>query len=89
MVPRIGEVEECLRDPSVTGPNGQLGGWGMEIADIGIRIAEERSKTEQSVEERPIKRPQKGHPSLSWFGEVINVSMPFPRDFAVRCLELG
>ena len=89
MVPRIGEVEEWVRDPSVAGPNGQLGGWRKEIADIGMRIAEERGKSEQSVEEPPIKRPQKGDPSLSWFGEVTNVSMPFPRDAAVRCLELG
>ncbi|KAH9899514.1 hypothetical protein C8Q73DRAFT_639825 [Cubamyces lactineus] len=74
MVPRIGEVEEWVRDPPTVGPNGQLGGWRREMTDIGTRIAEQRGQ-EGSVEEAPIKRPQKSDTSLSWFGEVLDLRL--------------
>ncbi|KAJ8487538.1 hypothetical protein ONZ51_g4099 [Trametes cubensis] len=74
MVPRIGEVEEWVRDPPTVGPNGQLGGWRREMTDIGTRIAEQRGQ-EGSVEEAPIKRPQKGDNSLNWFGEVLDLRL--------------
>ena len=73
MVPRIGEVEEWVRENPVVGANGQLGGWRRDMADLGTRIAEDRGK-ENSVEESPIKRPDKDDSSLSWFGEVMDVS---------------
>ncbi|KAI1796055.1 hypothetical protein LXA43DRAFT_1160458 [Ganoderma leucocontextum] len=75
MVPRIGEVEEWVREGPVIVQNGQLGGWRRHMADIGTRIAEERGKSEQSVEEPPIRRPQKGDGSLNWFGEVTNLHL--------------
>ncbi len=74
MVPRIGEVEEWARDPPTVGPDGRLGGWRRDIANIGTRIAENRGK-EGSVEEPPFKRPEKGDTSLAWFGEVLDVSV--------------
>ena len=77
MVPRIGEVEEWVRETPTVSPNGQLGGWRRQMADIGTRIAEERGR-EGSVEEPPIRRPQKGDASLNWFGEVTDVG-GFPR----------
>ena len=73
MVPRIGEVEDWVRETPVVGTNGQLAGWRREMADLGTHIAEERGK-ENSVEEPPIKRPEKDDTSLGWFGEVMNVS---------------
>ncbi|EJF62287.1 hypothetical protein DICSQDRAFT_104652 [Dichomitus squalens LYAD-421 SS1] len=74
MVPRIGEVEEWVRESPTVSPNGQLGGWRRQMADIGTRIAEERGR-EGSVEEPPIRRPQKGDTSLNWFGEVIDLRL--------------
>ena len=73
MVPRIGEVEEWVREAPVVGANGQLGGWRRDMADLGTRIAEERGKA-GSVGEPPIRRPTKDDPSLNWFGEVMDVS---------------
>ncbi|KAL7282655.1 hypothetical protein ACG7TL_004128 [Trametes sanguinea] len=74
MVPRIGEVEEWVREPPTVGPTGQLGGWRREMAEIGARIAEQRG-TEGAVEELPIRRPQKGDASLNWFGEVLDLRL--------------
>lgn len=79
MVPRIGEVEEWVRDPPVAMQNGRYNGWRGHMQDIGMRIAEEHAKSEQSVVEPPIRRPQKGDTSLNWFGEVTNVSPRFLR----------
>ena len=73
MVPRIGEVEEWVREAPVVGANGQLGGWRREMADLGTRIAEERGQT-NSVEEPRIKRPTKDDLTVNWFGEVTDVS---------------
>lgn len=72
LVPRIGEVEEWVRDAPIVNTNGQLGGWRRDLADIGTRIAEDRGK-EQGVDERPLQRPEKGDTSLNWFGEVTDV----------------
>ncbi|KAI0650395.1 hypothetical protein C8Q79DRAFT_902140 [Trametes meyenii] len=74
MVPRIGEVEEWVREAPIVGPTGQLGGWRREMTDLGTRIAEQRGK-EGSVEEVPIGRPQKDDPSLNWFGEVLDLRL--------------
>ncbi|KAI0775899.1 hypothetical protein BD413DRAFT_610617 [Trametes elegans] len=74
MVPRIGEVEEWVRDPPTVGPTGQLDGWRREMAEIGARIAEQRGK-EGSVEELPIRKPQKEDTDLNWFGEVLDLRL--------------
>ncbi|KAI0355359.1 hypothetical protein OH77DRAFT_1403203 [Trametes cingulata] len=74
MVPRIGEVEEWVREAPTVGPNGQLGGWRREMTEIGTRIAEQRGK-EGSIEEAPLRRPQKGDTSLNWFGEVVDLRL--------------
>ncbi|KAI0722317.1 hypothetical protein C8T65DRAFT_628933 [Cerioporus squamosus] len=74
MVPRIGEVEEWAREPPTVGPDGHLGGWRRDVANIGTRIAELRGK-EGSVEEPPFKRPEKGDTSLNWFGEVVDLHL--------------
>ncbi|RPD66821.1 hypothetical protein L226DRAFT_529226 [Lentinus tigrinus ALCF2SS1-7] len=74
MVPRIGEVEEWAREPPQVGADGHLGGWRRDMANIGTRIAENRGK-EGSVEEPPLKRPEKGDTSLNWFGEVVDLHL--------------
>ncbi|KAI0758238.1 hypothetical protein C8Q74DRAFT_307926 [Fomes fomentarius] len=73
-VPRIGEVEEWVREAPIVNTNGQLGGWRRDLADIGTRIAEARGK-EQGVDERPLQRPEKGDTSLNWFGEVTDLRL--------------
>ena len=85
MVPRIGEVEEWVREPPVVGANGQLGGWRREMADVGAKIAEDRGKA-NSVEELPLRRPQKGDTSLNWFGEVTDVRALL-RQFPLCCSD--
>ncbi|KAI0751129.1 hypothetical protein C8Q80DRAFT_1155693 [Daedaleopsis nitida] len=74
MVPRIGEVEEWVREPPVVGANGHLGGWRQDMSDMGHRIAEERGR-EQNIMEAPIQRPSLGDSSLSWFGEVTDLRL--------------
>lgn len=76
MVPRIGELEEWVREAPPVQANGQVGGWRREMVDIGNRIAERRGK-EPSLEEGKVQRPEKGDPTLNWFGEVIDVSAWF------------
>lgn len=72
MVPRIGEIEEWVREPPLSPETSQLGGWRREMTDIGNRIAERRGK-DPSIEEGEIQRPEKGNPKLNWFGEVAEV----------------
>ncbi|KAI0932058.1 hypothetical protein AcW2_000786 [Taiwanofungus camphoratus] len=74
MVPRIGEVEEWVREAPVVQPGGQLSGWRREMADIGNRIADRRGK-DPSIEEGQIMRPQKGSTHLNWFGEVTELRL--------------
>lgn len=69
-VPRIGEVEAWVRENPMT-PEGILVGWRREMADIGSNLA-----ATQGAKDHVIKRPFKGDDSLSWCGEVTNVS-PF------------
>lgn len=73
MVPRIGEVEEWVREPPVVSSAGRLGGWRREMADIGNRIAERRGM-DPTIEEGELQRPKKGDTHLDWFGEVVDVS---------------
>ncbi|KZT05999.1 uncharacterized protein LAESUDRAFT_759881 [Laetiporus sulphureus 93-53] len=74
MVPRIGEVEEWVRELPMVNPNGQLGGWRRDMADIGARIAERRGK-DPSIEEGHIQRPKKDDHRLNWFGEIIDLRL--------------
>lgn len=75
MVPRIGEMEDWVRESPVTlvSENGQLGGWRRIMAEIGNDIAQRRGK-DPTVEEGKLKRPQQNDTSLNWFGEVVDVS---------------
>lgn len=75
MVPRIGEMEDWVRESPVTqlGDSGQLGGWRRTMAEIGNDIAQRRGK-DPAIEERKLKRPQPNDTSLNWFGEVVDVS---------------
>lgn len=74
MVPRIGEIEEWVREPPLSPETSQLGGWRREMTDIGNRIAERRGK-DPSIEEGEIQRPEKGNPKLNWFGEVAELRL--------------
>lgn len=75
MVPRIGEMEDWVRESPVTqlDESGQLGGWRRIMAEIGNDIAQRRGK-DPAVEEGKLKRPSPNDTSLNWFGEVVDVS---------------
>lgn len=74
MVPRIGEVEDWVREsPLMHSENGQLGGWRRIMAETGSDIAQRRGK-DPTIEEGKLRRPQPNDPSLNWFGEVVDVS---------------
>lgn len=79
MVPRIGEMEDWVRESPMAGvtENGQLGGWRRIMAEIGNDIAQRRGK-HPAVEEGKLRRPQPNDKSLNWFGEVIDVSGVIP-----------
>ncbi|KAH9837167.1 uncharacterized protein C8Q71DRAFT_757052 [Rhodofomes roseus] len=74
MVPRIGEVEEWVREPPVVSGTGHLGGWRREMADIGNKIAERRGR-DPTIEEGELQRPHKGDTHLDWFGEVVDLHL--------------
>ena len=76
MVPRIGEMEDWVRESPVANvaENGQFGGWRKTMADIGNDIAQRRGK-DLTVEEGELRRPQPNDKSLNWFGEVVDVSV--------------
>ncbi|CCM05195.1 uncharacterized protein FIBRA_07404 [Fibroporia radiculosa] len=74
MVPRIGEVEDWVREPPVVSESGHLSGWRREMADIGNRIAERRGK-DSTIEEGQIRLPEEGSSRLNWFGEVIELRL--------------
>lgn len=71
-VPRIGELEEWVREVPAVNAHGHLSGWRREMAEIGNRIAELRG-VDPTLQEGQIKRAQPGDDSLSWFGEVTEV----------------
>ncbi|KAG1749838.1 uncharacterized protein EDB91DRAFT_1109926 [Suillus paluster] len=70
-VPRIGEIEEWVREVPVR-PDGEFSGWRRTMADLGTKIASERK-------ERPsvyrVKHPTKDDASFSWFGEVTGLRL--------------
>ena len=86
MVPRIGEMEDWVRESPVThvGENGQFGGWRRTMADIGNDIAQRRGK-DPAVEEGILRRPQANDTSLNWFGEVVDVRSFIPAFKLPRC----
>jgi ubiquitin-conjugating enzyme E2 O len=70
-VPRIGEIEEWVREVPVR-PDGEFSGWRRTMADMGTKIASER-KEKPTVSR--VKHPTRDDASLSWFGEVTGVSV--------------
>ncbi|KAG1715995.1 hypothetical protein ID866_1160 [Astraeus odoratus] len=71
-VPKIGEIEEWVREPAVRS-DGELGGWRRDMADLGAKVAAERRT------QRPplycLRLPQKQDKSLMWFGEVTELRL--------------
>lgn len=76
MVPRIGEMEDWVRESPVThlGESPHLAGWRRVMAEIGNDIAQRRGK-DPTIEEGKLKRPQPNDTSLNWFGEVIDLRL--------------
>ncbi|KAH7929335.1 hypothetical protein BV22DRAFT_1109934 [Leucogyrophana mollusca] len=68
-VPRIGEIEPWVRESPIR-PDGELGGWRRDMADLGTRIASERKGPIHHV-----RRPSTDDKSLSWFGEVTGLRL--------------
>ena len=69
IVPKIGELEEWVREVPVT-PEGQMSGWRLEMTEIGADLASNRRTASASS----VKRPLHNDHSLSWCGEVTGVS---------------
>lgn len=77
MVPRIGELEDWVREiPSMT-CNGQITGWRREMSTLGSRIANARGKP-SAIPEGSLIVPERGDERYNWFGEVLDVSSYFP-----------
>ncbi|KAG1758981.1 hypothetical protein EDD22DRAFT_806982 [Suillus occidentalis] len=70
-VPRIGEIEEWVREVPVR-PDGEFSGWRRTMADMGTKIASER-KEKPTVSR--VKHPTRDDASLSWFGEVTGLRL--------------
>lgn len=70
-VPKIGELEEWVREVPMT-PEGQMSGWRLEMTEIGAELASNRRAA--SVSASSVKRPLHDDPSSSWCGEVTGVS---------------
>lgn len=69
-VPKIGEIEEWVREPPVRA-DGELCGWRRSMADLGARIAANRNA--QRLYLYDVSLPSADDNSLSWFGEVTEV----------------
>lgn len=69
-VPKIGEIEEWVREPPVRA-DGELCGWRRTMADIGATIASKRNTQPLSLFD--VSLPSTDDNSLSWFGEVTEV----------------
>lgn len=69
-VPKIGEVEEWVREPPVRA-DGELCGWRRTMADVGAMIAANRNT--QRLYLYDVSLPSVGDNSLLWFGEVTEV----------------
>lgn len=71
-VPKIGELEEWVREVPVT-PEGQMSGWRLEMTEIGADLASNCRTTLASTSS--LKRPHYDNHLLSWCGEVTGVSI--------------
>ncbi|KIJ68200.1 hypothetical protein HYDPIDRAFT_24499 [Hydnomerulius pinastri MD-312] len=71
-VPKIGEIEEWVREPPVRA-DGELAGWRRTMGDMGAKIAAER--TTQRIPLFNVRIPKKDDTSLSWFGEVTELRL--------------
>lgn len=71
-VPRIGELENWVREIPTFGFDGQIGGWRKEISDLGASIASTHSKGQ--VHSGTVQKVQVGDTRFNWFGEVTGVS---------------
>ncbi|KIJ21893.1 hypothetical protein PAXINDRAFT_173916 [Paxillus involutus ATCC 200175] len=71
-VPKIGEIEEWVREPPVRA-DGELGGWRRTMADLGARIAADRKA--QRTPLYNVRLPRRDDNSLSWFGEVTELRL--------------
>ncbi|OJA16202.1 hypothetical protein AZE42_00061 [Rhizopogon vesiculosus] len=70
-VPRIGEIEEWVREVPV-GPDGHLSGWRRTMVDMGTRIASGRKENPAFYR---VKHPTRDDATLSWFGEVTGLHL--------------
>lgn len=69
-VPKIGEIEEWVREPPVLS-DGELGGWRRVMAKLGAELAADRR-----VHGRPLHNVKLlEDKSLLWFGEVIELNL--------------
>ena len=69
-VPKIGEIEEWVREPPVRA-DGELCGWRRSMADLGALIAANRNTHRLPLYD--VSPPNMGDSSFSWFGEVTEV----------------
>lgn len=67
-VPKIGEIEEWVREPPVLS-DGELGGWRRVMAKLGAELAAEHGV--HGLPLHNVNLPE--DESLLWFGEVIEV----------------
>ncbi|OAX44402.1 hypothetical protein K503DRAFT_765021 [Rhizopogon vinicolor AM-OR11-026] len=70
-VPRIGEIEEWVREVPV-GPDGHLSGWRRTMVDMGTRIASGRKENPAFYR---VQHPTRDDATLSWFGEVTGLHL--------------
>ncbi|KAG0704339.1 hypothetical protein DFH29DRAFT_981464 [Suillus ampliporus] len=70
-VPRIGEIEEWVREVPVR-PDGEFSGWRRTMADLGTKIASERKEKPTVFR---VKHPTQDDASMSWFGEVTGLRL--------------
>lgn len=70
-VPRIGEIEEWVREHPVR-EDGELGGWRRTMADLGTRLATELWIYRTQLHDVKLPKEDK---SLVWFGEVTELRL--------------
>ncbi|KAF8445792.1 hypothetical protein L210DRAFT_3757996 [Boletus edulis BED1] len=71
-VPKIGEIEEWVREPPVRA-DGELSGWRRTMADLGALIAANRNTHRLYLYD--VSLPSADDTSLTWFGEVTELHL--------------
>ncbi|KAF8560221.1 hypothetical protein OG21DRAFT_1452058 [Imleria badia] len=71
-VPKIGEIEEWVREPPVRA-DGELCGWRRSMADLGALIAANRNT--QRLYLYDVSLPSADDNSFTWFGEVTELHL--------------